>query len=336
MYYNVCVLGATSNVGRELINVLSDRQFPVKKLVALSSTDMKGKQMSFGKEIIIAQDIHDHDFTGYDIVFNAAGYQIAQQYYVKINESGALLIDCSSFFRTHEDVPLVIAEVNPQDVILYEKMGVISIPNAATTQLVTALKPLHDAYTIKRIVVSTYQAVSSTGKDAMDELYTQTKKMYENQLPTPGVYPKQIPFNCIPQVDSFEENGYTIEEAKIIEETKLLLGDDVAITATCVRVPVFNCHAESVNIEFASSIDLDEIYDILASADGVATFHSPEDGGYKTQVEVTKEDAVFVSRLRLDDSVKNGLNMWIVADNLRKGVAINAVRVAQIALKITD
>lgn len=330
MGFKVAVVGATGNVGREILSVLAERNFPVTEVVALASRSSIGKEVSFGETTILkVQALEDYDFTGTDIALFSPGASISKIHAPRAAKAGCVVIDNTSFFRMDPDVPLVVPEVNPEDIAGYKKRHIIANPNCSTIQMVVALKPLYDLAGIKRVVVSTYQSVSGAGKSAMDELYDQTKGIYVYQEAVPDKFTKQIAFNVIPHIDVFMEDGSTKEEWKMREETKKIMGADIQVSATCVRVPVFVSHAESVNVEFEHPITLPEIYKALEEAPGVVVMDRHENGGYVTPVEAMREDAVYVSRLRIDPSVPSGVNMWIVADNLRKGAALNAVQIAE-------
>ncbi len=330
MAYKVAVVGATGNVGREILSILSEREFPVSEVVALASKSSKGKVISFGEtKTLIVQDLDEYDFTGTDIALFSPGGKISAQYAPIAAKAGCIVIDNTSHFRMEKDIPLVVPEVNPEAIAEYKHRNIIANPNCSTIQMVVALKPLHDAAKIKRIVVSTYQSVSGAGKSAMDELFMQTKGFYENHKRPPQHFTKQIAFNVIPHIDSFLDNGMTKEEAKMINETHKILDASIKVSATCVRVPVFTGHAESVNIETERQLSAQEVHDILSEAPGVTVIDRPADLHYATPVDCAREDHVFVSRIRKDPSIENGINMWIVADNLRKGAALNAVQIAE-------
>lgn len=331
MSYRVAVVGATGNVGREMLNTLHDRSFPVSEIYALASKRSAGTAVSFGDQDVKVQDLAEFDFSKVDIVLMSAGGAVSKEYAPIAAEAGAIVIDNSSTWRMDKDVPLVVPEVNPEDLDGYKKKNIIANPNCSTIQMVVALKPLHDKAGIKRVVVSTYQSVSGSGKEAMDELFHQTKAMYANAPMKNEVYAKQIAFNVIPQIDVFMDTGYTKEEWKMIMETKKILDRDVEVSATCVRVPVFVAHSEAVNIEFENYISPEEAREILQTAPGVLVVDKldPEEG-FVTPAEITGDDSVYVSRIRQDTSVDNGLDMWVVADNLRKGAALNAVQIAEL------
>jgi aspartate-semialdehyde dehydrogenase len=330
MGYRIAVVGATGNVGREMMNVLVERRFPIQDVHALASRRSIGTEVSFGDRTIKCQDLENFDFGKADICLMSAGSSVAKEWAPKIAAKGCVVIDNSSCWRYDQDVPLVVPEVNADAIRGYTKKNIIANPNCSTAQLVVALKPLHDVATIKRVVVSTYQSVSGAGKEAMDELWQQTKSKY---VPGTDVQPKkftkQIAFNCIPHIDVFMEDGYTKEEWKILVETKKILDPKIKLTATCVRVPVFVGHSESVNIEFEKPISSEEAREILCNAPGILVVDKREPGGYVTPVEAAGEFATFVSRIREDETVQNGLAMWIVADNLLKGAALNAIQIAE-------
>ncbi len=330
MSYKVAVVGATGNVGREILSVLAEREFPVSEVVALASRQSIGKEVSFGDDTIVkVQALEDYDFTGTHIGLFSPGASVSKIHAPRAAAAGCVVIDNTSYFRMDPDIPLVVPEVNPEAIAGYTKRGIIANPNCSTIQMVVALKPLHDIAGIKRVVVSTYQSVSGAGKSAMDELYSQTKGMFTYQEAVPEKFTKQIAFNAIPHIDVFMEDGSTKEEWKMREETKKIMGADIEVSATCVRVPVFVSHAESVNIEFHDPVSVADVYNALAEAPGVIVIDRRENGGYATPVEAVREDAVYVSRIRKDPSIPNGINMWVVADNLRKGAALNAVQIAE-------
>ncbi|HUB84532.1 MAG TPA: aspartate-semialdehyde dehydrogenase [Rhizomicrobium sp.] len=331
MSYKVAVVGATGNVGREMLNVLDERKFPVSEVVALASTRSVGKDVSFGDKTLKVKALDYYDFKGTDIALMSAGGAISKEWSPKIAAAGTLVIDNSSAWRMDRDVPLVVPEVNA-DALNNIKKGIIANPNCSTIQLVVALKPLHDAATIKRVVVSTYQSVSGTGKDAMDELFTQTRAVFVTDPIEAKIYPKRIAFNVIPQGGTYLDSGYTTEEFKMMAETQKILDPDIRLTCTVVRVPVFIGHSEAVNIEFEKPITAARARDILRASPGILVVDKREDGGYVTPVEVAGEDAVYVSRIRKDPTVENGLDMWVVSDNLRKGAATNAVQIAEILI----
>lgn len=330
MGYKVVVCGATGNVGREMLNILAERQFPADEVVALASRKSLGTEVSFGDKTLKTLDLDTFDFTGYDIAFFAVGSDATKTYAPVAAKAGCVVIDNSSLYRYDPDVPLVVPEVNPEAVEGYAKKNIIANPNCSTAQMVVALKPLHDRAKIKRVVVSTYQSVSGTGKDAVDELWNQTKGVYvPGQEVEPSVYTKQIAFNVIPHIDVFMDDGSTKEEWKMVAETKKIVDPSIKVTATCVRVPVFVGHSEAINIEFEEFLDEDEARDILREAPGIMVIDKREDGGYVTPVECVGDFATFISRIRQDSTIDNGLNLWCVSDNLRKGAALNAVQIAE-------
>ncbi|MBS0270052.1 MAG: aspartate-semialdehyde dehydrogenase [Proteobacteria bacterium] len=330
MGYKVAIVGATGNVGREMLKVLAERKFPVSELHALASRRSLGTEVSFGDRVIKCQDLETFDFSGIDFCLMSAGSTVSKEWSPRIGAQGAIVIDNSSCWRYDQDVPLVVPEVNADAVRGFAKKNIIANPNCSTAQLVVALKPLHDAATIKRVVVSTYQSVSGAGKDAMDELWQQTKGKYvPGQEVDPKKFPKQIAFNCIPHIDVFMEDGYTKEEWKMLAETKKILDPKIKLSATCVRVPVFVGHSEAVNIEFEKPISPEEAREILRASPGVVVIDKREPGGYITPVEAAGEFPTFVSRIREDATVENGLAMWVVSDNLLKGAALNAVQIAE-------
>jgi aspartate-semialdehyde dehydrogenase len=328
MSYKVAIVGATGNVGREMLNVLAERQFPISEVVALASTRSVGTEVSFGDHTLKIKALDYFDFKGTDIALMSAGGTIAKEWAPRIAAQGAIVIDNSSAWRMDRDVPLVVPEVNAAALDEIRK-GIVANPNCSTAQLVVALKPLHDFATIKRVVVSTYQSVSGAGKEAMDELFRQTRAVFVADPIEAGTFTKQIAFNVIPHIDVFLDSGLTKEEWKMAVETQKILDPDIQLTATCVRVPVFVGHSESVNIEFERPITADKARGLLREAPGVLLVDKREDGGYVTPIECAGEDATFVSRIRKDPTVEHGLNLWIVSDNLRKGAALNAVQIAE-------
>ena len=331
MGYKVAVVGATGNVGREILNILAERHFPIDKIVALASRRSLGNELSFGDEILSTKDLEQFDFSGWDIALFAVGSEATKLHAPRAAKAGCVVIDNSSLYRYDPDVPLIVPEVNADAIFGYSKKNIIANPNCSTAQMVVALKPLHDRATIKRVVVSTYQSVSGSGKDAIDELWNQTKGMYvPGQEVAPKVYPKQIAFNVIPHIDVFMEDGTTKEEWKMVAETKKIIDPKIKVTATCVRVPVFVGHSEAINIEFEEFLDEDEARDILREAPGLMVIDKREDGGYVSPVECVGDFATFVSRIRQDSTLENGLNLWCVSDNLRKGAALNAVQIAEV------
>ncbi len=330
MGYKVAVVGATGNVGREILNVLHERKFPADQVFAVASSRSLGVEVSYGDRLIKCQNLEHFDFSKVDICLMSAGSGPSKEYAPKIATQGCVVIDNSSCWRYDQDVPLIVPEVNGDALAGFSKKNIIANPNCSTAQMVVALKPLHDAATIKRIVVSTYQSVSGAGKDAMDELWAQTKGKYvPGQEVAPKKFPKEIAFNCIPQIDVFMEDGYTKEEWKMLVETKKIMGAKIRVTATCVRVPVFVSHCESVNVEFERQMSVAEARSILREAPGVMLVDKREPGGYVTPIEAAGEYATYVSRIREDATVEHGLAMWIVSDNLLKGAALNAVQIAE-------
>ncbi|MBR9862502.1 MAG: aspartate-semialdehyde dehydrogenase [Rhodobacteraceae bacterium] len=331
MGYRVVVVGATGNVGREMLNILAERQFPVDELAVLASRKSKGTECSFGDKTVKTEDLDTFDFTGWDIALFAVGSEATKQYAPVAAKAGCVVIDNSSLYRYDPDVPLIVPECNPDDIEQYSKKNIIANPNCSTAQMVVALKPLHDRAKIKRVVVSTYQSVSGSGKEAMDELWNQTKGMYvPGQEVEPSVYPKEIAFNVIPHIDVFMDSGDTKEEWKMVAETKKIVDPAIKVTATCVRVPVFVGHSESINIEFEDYLDEDEAREILREAPGIMVVDKREDGGYVTPKECVGEFATYISRIRQDATIDNGINLWCVSDNLRKGAALNAVQIAEL------
>ncbi len=331
MGYKVVVAGATGNVGREMLNILAEREFPVDEIVALASRKSLGTEVSFGDKTLKTKDLETFDFTGWDIAFFAIGSDATRTYAPKAAASGCVVIDNSSLYRYDPQIPLVVPEVNAAAVDGYKNKMIIANPNCSTAQMVVALKPLHDRAKIKRVVVATYQSVSGTGKEAIDELWEQTKGMYvPGQEVAPKVYPKQIAFNVIPHIDVFLDDGSTKEEWKMVAETKKILDPSIKVTATCVRVPVFVGHSEAINIEFEEPLDWQEAQDILREAPGVMLVDKREAGGYVTPIECVGEYATYVSRVRQDSTIENGLSLWCVSDNLRKGAALNAVQIAEL------
>jgi aspartate-semialdehyde dehydrogenase len=330
MGYRVVVAGATGNVGREMLNILAEREFPIDEIVALASRKSLGTECSFGDKTLKTKDLDTFDFTGWDIALFAIGSEATAIYAPKAAKAGCVVIDNSSLYRYDPDVPLVVPEVNPEAVLGYAKKNIIANPNCSTAQMVVALKPLHDRARIKRVVVSTYQSVSGAGKAGMDELWDQTKSIYNpTDSKPPTKFTKQIAFNVIPHIDKFMEDGTTKEEWKMVVETKKILDPKIKVTATCVRVPVFVGHSEAINIEFEDFLDEEEARDILREAPGVMVIDKREDGGYVTPIECVGDYATFISRIRQDSTLDSGLNLWCVSDNLRKGAALNAVQIAE-------
>ena len=332
MEVNIAIVGATGNVGQEILAILSERLFPANEAFALASRESIGREISFGEKTLKCRDLETFDFAKADIALFAAGGSVAKEWAPKAAAAGAVVIDNSSHFRMDPDVPLIVPEVNADAARGFSRKNIIANPNCSTAQLVVALKPLHDAATIKRVVVSTYQSTSGAGKAAMDELFNQTKGIYVNDTPTPAEFTKQIAFNVIPHIDVFMEDGFTKEEWKMTAETKKILDPKIKLTATCVRVPVFVGHSEAVNVEFERPITDDEAREILREAPGLLVVDKPEDGGYVTPVECVGDFATYVSRIRVDPTVENGLAFWCVSDNLRKGAALNAVQIAEILI----
>ena len=330
MGYRLAVVGATGNVGREMMDILEELQFPVDEIHAVASRKSQGVEVSFGDRTLKCQNLETFDFSKVDIVLMSAGGDVSREWSEKIGKQGPIVIDISSAFRMDPDVPLIVPEVNPDAIHMAKRKNIIANPNCSTAQLVVALKPLHDAARIKRAVVATYQSVSGTGKKAMDELWTQTKAIYGLGDATPKVYPKQIAFNVLPFAGDLKDDGYTSEEEKMWKETHKILDPDIKLTVTCVRVPVFVGHCEAVNLEFEDPMDAEDAREILREAPGVLVVDKPEDDGWVTPVEAAGDFAVFVSRIRNDPTVENGLNLWVVSDNLRKGAALNAVQIAQL------
>lgn len=329
MGYKVACVGATGNVGREMLNILDERAFPADEVVALASRRSLGVEVSYGDRTLKVKALENYDFSDVDICLMSAGGAVSKEWSPKIAAAGAVVIDNSSAWRYDADVPLIVPEVNADAVAGFTRRGIIANPNCSTAQLVVALKPLHDAATIKRVVVSTYQSVSGAGKDAMDELFSQTKAVYTNSEIVNKKFPKRIAFNVIPQIDVFMEDGYTKEEWKMMAETKKILDPKIKLAATCVRVPVFIGHSESVNIEFEKPISVDEVRSILRNAPGCLVIDKHEPGGYVTPYECAGEDATYISRIREDATVENGIALWCVSDNLRKGAALNAIQIAE-------
>jgi aspartate-semialdehyde dehydrogenase len=333
MSYKVAVVGATGNVGREMFEILAERGFPASEVVALASRRSIGTEVSYGNRTLKCKALEHFDFTDTDICLMSAGSAVSKEFSTKIAAQGTVVIDNSSFWRYDADVPLIVPEVNADAIEGFKKKNIIANPNCSTAQMVVALKPLHDAATIKRVVVSTYQSVSGAGKEGMDELFTQTRAVFVADPVEAKKFTKRIAFNVIPHIDVFMEDGYTKEEWKMVAETKKMLDPKIKLTATCVRVPVFIGHSEAVNIEFEKPITADEARDILREAPGVLVVDKRENGGYITPIESAGEDATYISRIREDGTVENGLAMWIVSDNLRKGAALNAVQIAELLVE---
>jgi aspartate-semialdehyde dehydrogenase len=332
MGYRMVVVGATGNVGREILNVLAERQFPADEVAAVASPRSTGDIIDFGdsgKELKV-HNIEHFDFEGWDIALFAAGSEVSRVFAPIAAAAGCTVIDNSSYFRMDPDVPLIVPEVNPEAIDGYRAKNIIANPNCSTAQMVVALKPLHDAATIKRVVVATYQSVSGAGKAGMDELFEQSRNIFVGDSNAPVKFTKQIAFNVIPHIDDFLDDGSTKEEWKMVVETKKILGSSVKVSATCVRVPVFVGHSEAINIEFEDEISAEQAQSILREAPGVMLVDKREDGGYVTPVECVGDYATFVSRVREDPTVDNGLSIWVVSDNLRKGAALNAVQIAEL------
>ena len=331
MGYRVAVVGATGNVGREMLNILAERQFPTDEVVALASRRSLGTEVSFGDTTLKCKDLDTFDFTGWDMALFAVGSEATKKYAPGAAKAGCVVIDNSSLYRYDPDIPLIVPEVNPDAIHNVKNKNIIANPNCSTAQMVVALKPLHDRATIKRVVVSTYQSVSGAGKEGADELWDQTKAIYNPTSEVePSKFTKQIAFNVIPHIDVFMEDGSTKEEWKMVAETKKIVDPKIKVTATCVRVPVFVGHSEAVNIETEEFLDEDEARDILREAPGIMVVDKREDGGYATPIECVGDFATFISRIRQDSTIENGLNFWCVSDNLRKGAALNAVQIAEL------
>ncbi|MBV8426764.1 MAG: aspartate-semialdehyde dehydrogenase [Hyphomicrobiales bacterium] len=330
MGYKVAVVGATGNVGREMMTILAERAFPADEVVALASRRSVGQEVSFGDETLKVRALDFFDFSDTDICLMSAGGAVSKEWSPKIGAQGAVVIDNSSAWRYDIDVPLIVPEVNADAITGFAKRNIIANPNCSTAQLVVALKPLHDAATIKRVVVSTYQSVSGAGKDAMDELFEQTRAVFTASEIKTAKFPKRIAFNVIPHIDVFMEDGSTKEEWKMVAETKKILDPKIKLHATCVRVPVFIGHSEAVNVEFERPITVEEAREVLRSAPGILIVDKRESGGYVTPHEAAGEDATYVSRLREDPTIENGLAFWCVSDNLRKGAALNTVQIAEV------
>jgi len=331
MGYRVVVAGATGNVGREMLNILAEREFPVDEIAVLASRRSLGSEVSFGERTLKTLDLDTFDFTGWDFALFAIGSEATKQYAPRAAKAGCVVIDNSSLYRYDSEVPLIVPEVNPDAIMGYSRKNIIANPNCSTAQMVVALKPLHDRARIKRVVVSTYQSVSGAGKDGMDELWNQTKAVYNptSEVP-PKKFPRQIAFNVIPHIDVFMEDGSTKEEWKMVAETKKILDTKIKVTATCVRVPVFVGHSEAINIEFEDFLDEEEARDILREAPGIMVVDKREAGGYITPIECVGDYATYISRIRQDSTIDNGINLWCVSDNLRKGAALNAVQIAEL------
>ena len=330
MGFKVAIAGATGNVGREMLNILEERGFPADEVVPLASRRSVGTEVSYGDKTLKVKALDTYDFADTDICLMSAGGAVSKEWSPKIGRQGCVVIDNSSAWRYDADVPLIVPEVNPDAVTGFTRKNIIANPNCSTAQLLVALKPLHDAATIKRVVVSTYQSVSGAGKEGMDELFNQTRAVFVADPIETRKFTKRIAFNCIPHIDVFMEDGYTKEEWKMVAETKKMLDPKIKLTATCVRVPVFIGHSEAVNLEFEKPLSPAKAREILRNAPGCQVIDKHEDGGYITPYECAGEDATYISRIREDATVENGLAMWIVSDNLRKGAALNAVQIAEL------
>ncbi|MFC6490385.1 aspartate-semialdehyde dehydrogenase [Nitratireductor sp. GCM10026969] len=332
MGFKIAVAGATGNVGREMLNILEERGFPADEVVPLASRRSVGTEVSYGDKTLKVKALDNHDFSDTDICLMSAGGSVAKEHAPRIGRQGCVVIDNSSAWRYDQDVPLIVPEVNPDAIEGFSKKNIIANPNCSTAQLVVALKPLHDKARITRVVVSTYQSVSGSGKEGMDELFEQTRAVFVADPITTKKFTKRIAFNCIPHIDVFMEDGFTKEEWKMVAETKKMLDPKIKLTATCVRVPVFIGHSEAVNLEFAEPITAEEAREILREAPGCLVVDKHEDGGYVTPYESAGEDATYISRIREDSTVDNGLALWVVSDNLRKGAALNTVQIAELLL----
>jgi aspartate-semialdehyde dehydrogenase len=330
MGFKIAIAGATGNVGREMLNILAERAFPVSEVVALASQRSIGQEVSFGDKTLKVKALEHYDFRGTDICLMSAGGEVSKQWSPKIGQQGCVVIDNSSAWRYDSDVPLIVPEVNPEAVHGFSKKNIIANPNCSTAQLVVALKPLHDRFDIRRVVVSTYQSVSGAGKEGVDELMNQTHAIFSVKQPETRKFTKRIAFNVIPHIDVFMEDGYTKEEWKMMAETKKILDPKIKLTATCVRVPVFVGHSESVNIECAKPVSVEEATAVLRAAPGIQIIDKRENGGYMTPHEAAGEDDTYISRIREDITVENGLAFWCVSDNLRKGAALNAIQIAEL------
>ena len=334
--FNIAVVGATGNVGREIISILEQRDFPIDQLFLLASSRSKGQTITFQEKELIVEDLAEFDFNKVQIALFSPGGSVSGEFAPKAATAGCIVIDNTSFFRMKDNVPLVVPEVNANVLENFfqdeNRSNIIANPNCSTIQMVVALKPLHDEAIINRVVVSTYQSVSGAGKEGMDELFNQTQGIYTNKQVEKSKFTKQIAFNAIPHIDTFLENGNTKEEQKMIDETKKILDEGIKVSATCVRVPVFISHAESVNIEFDSPLSEKRATELLSSFENISVIDHREDEGYVTPVEAAGEDKVYISRIREDNTIENGLNLWVVADNLRKGAALNAVQIAELVI----
>lgn len=330
MSFKIAIAGATGNVGREMLNILEERNFPASEIIPLASSRSVGREVAYGDKTLVVKNLENYDFSDTDICLMSAGGDISKKMSPKIGAQGCVVIDNSSAWRYDIEVPLIVPEVNPDAIEGFRKKNIIANPNCSTAQLVVALKPLHDVAKIKRLVISTYQSVSGAGKDGMDELFQQSRAVFVADPIENNVFTKRIAFNVIPHIDSFMEDGYTKEEWKVLAETKKMLDPKIKVTCTAVRVPVFIGHAESVNIEFESELLADDARNILREAPGCLVIDKHEDGGYITPLECAGDDSVYISRIREDATVENGLNIWIVSDNLRKGAALNTVQIAEL------
>ena len=331
--YNVAVVGATGAVGHEMMAILEEREFPVGKLIPLASGRSEGRKVEFKGDSITVKKLDKDSFKNVDIALFSAGGSVSEEFGPIAASAGAVVIDNSSAFRMDKDIPLVVPEVNPEKIAMFKNKGIIANPNCSTIQMVVCLKPIHDVAKIKRIVVSTYQATSGAGRQAMEELFNQTLAICQQKEIVIEKFPAQIAFNCIPQIDVFLENGYTKEEMKMVKETKKIMGDDsIRVTATTVRIPVFFGHSESVNIETEKKITVKEVTKILKSAPGVKVVDDPSKKKYPMPLDAAGKDDTFVGRIREDESIENGINLWIVSDNIRKGAALNAVQIAEILI----
>ncbi|MEW7008982.1 MULTISPECIES: aspartate-semialdehyde dehydrogenase [unclassified Lentilitoribacter] len=332
MSFKIAIAGATGNVGREMLNILEERNFPASEIIPLASSRSVGKEVSYGDKTLVVKNLENYDFSNTDICLMSAGGSVSKKMSPKIGAQGCIVIDNSSAWRYDSEVPLIVPEVNPDAIDGFRKKNIIANPNCSTAQLVVALKPLHDVAKIKRLVVSTYQSVSGAGKDGMDELFNQSRAVFVADPIENNVFTKRIAFNVIPHIDSFMEDGYTKEEWKVLAETKKMLDPKIKVTCTAVRVPVFIGHAESVNVEFESELLADDARNILREAPGCLVIDKHEDGGYITPVECAGDDATYISRIREDATVENGLNLWVVSDNLRKGAALNTIQIAELLI----
>lgn len=326
--YNIAVAGATGAVGRKMLEILEERNFPVANLKALASARSVGQALPFNGNSLAVEELKENSFEGVDIALFSAGAGVSHQFAPSAVKSGCIVIDNSSAFRMEPDIPLVVPEVNPD--AIGDEPGIIANPNCSTIQMVVVLKPIHDKYKIKRVVVSTYQSVSGSGQRAIEELQNQTKNLLAGKITEPNVYPHQIAFNCLPHIDKFLENGYTKEEMKMVHETRKILGDSsILVSPTTVRVPVFYCHSESVNVETVKPINARDVKQLLSAVEGIKVFDNPESNEYPLAIDCADKDEVFVGRVRDDISCENAINFWVVSDNLRKGAALNAVQIAE-------